>query len=195
VHKAKCSSSRGHISLIFIVRFCALNFPVLRSARRDSTLRAKMDLRSILTYLSIKDMNAREIYTDMNDTLGADCIGYSTITKYLREKNSWTRCMTGISSRKLNKKISMMKQFLGLLRNAPFCSLRQIGRRTLIPTRMVQYRLLASLEYRIRNIRWVLHSLIASQKQSRIEISQDLLQVLRLVNNHAWKYIVTLDEA
>jgi hypothetical protein len=31
-------------------------------------------------------MNAREIYADMNDTLGADCIGYSTVTKYLREK-------------------------------------------------------------------------------------------------------------
>jgi hypothetical protein len=45
-----------------------------------------MDLRSIVTYLSIKDMNARELGTDMNDTLGADCIGYSTITEYLRKK-------------------------------------------------------------------------------------------------------------
>jgi hypothetical protein len=34
----------------------------------------------------MKDMNAREIYADMNDTLGADYIGYSTTTKYLREK-------------------------------------------------------------------------------------------------------------
>jgi hypothetical protein len=31
-------------------------------------------------------MNAREICADMNDTLGANCIGYSTVTKYLREK-------------------------------------------------------------------------------------------------------------
>jgi hypothetical protein len=36
----------------------------------------------------MKDMNAREIYADMNDTLGADCIDYSTVTKYLREKVS-----------------------------------------------------------------------------------------------------------
>jgi hypothetical protein len=34
-----------------------------------------MDLRSIVTYLSMKDMNAKEIYADMNDILGADCIG------------------------------------------------------------------------------------------------------------------------
>jgi hypothetical protein len=50
-------------------------------------LRAKMDLRSILTYLSMKDMNAKEIYADMNDILQADCIGHSTITKELREKS------------------------------------------------------------------------------------------------------------
>jgi hypothetical protein len=35
----------------------------------------------------MKDMNARDIDADMNDTLGADCIAYSTVTKYLKEKN------------------------------------------------------------------------------------------------------------
>jgi hypothetical protein len=29
-----------------------------------------MDFRSIVTYLSMKELNAREIYTDMNDTKG-----------------------------------------------------------------------------------------------------------------------------
>jgi hypothetical protein len=33
-------------------------------------------------------MNAREIHADMNDTLGADCIGHPIITKYLKEKIS-----------------------------------------------------------------------------------------------------------
>jgi hypothetical protein len=40
----------------------------------------------------MKDMNAREIYVDMNNTLGADCIGYSTITKHLRE-NRFSKSM------------------------------------------------------------------------------------------------------
>jgi hypothetical protein len=30
-------------------------------------------------------MYVREIYADMNGTLGADCIGYSTVAKYLRK--------------------------------------------------------------------------------------------------------------
>jgi hypothetical protein len=85
-YKAKYSFSLRHISVIFLGRFCALNFPVLRSTHGDCTSRVKMDLCSIVTYLSMKDMNARGIYADMNDTLGADCMGYSTVTKYLREK-------------------------------------------------------------------------------------------------------------
>jgi hypothetical protein len=36
----------------------------------------------------MKDMNAKKISADMNDTLGADCIGHSTVTKYLRKKVS-----------------------------------------------------------------------------------------------------------
>jgi hypothetical protein len=34
----------------------------------------------------MKDVNAREIYADMSDTGGANCIGYSTVAKCLREK-------------------------------------------------------------------------------------------------------------
>jgi hypothetical protein len=119
-HEAKYSFSLRRVFLIFVGRSCALHFSVLRSTHRDCTLRAKMDLRSIVTYLSMKDMNTREIYADMNDTLGADCIDYSTVTRYLRENVSRSRCLTQISSRKLKRKISVMKHLLGLLRNSPF---------------------------------------------------------------------------
>jgi hypothetical protein len=75
-YKIKYSFSVRQISLIFFVKFCPLNFPVLRSSHRDCTSRGKVNLRSIVTYLAMKEMNAREMYTDMNDILGADCTGY-----------------------------------------------------------------------------------------------------------------------
>jgi hypothetical protein len=71
-YKAKYSFSLGQISLIFLGRFCALNFSVLRLTHWDCTLRTNMDLRPIVTYLLIKDMNAGEFSANMNDTLGAD---------------------------------------------------------------------------------------------------------------------------
>jgi hypothetical protein len=114
-YKAKYSFSLRQISLIFIVRFCALNFSVLRSTHRGCTLRAKMDLRSIVTYLSMKDMNAREIYALLEQTVLA-----AQLSRNISEKKvSRSRRLTRISSRKV-KRISSMKQFLGLLRNAPF---------------------------------------------------------------------------
>jgi hypothetical protein len=35
----------------------------------------------------MKDVNARDFYAGMSDTLGVDCIGYSTVRKYLREES------------------------------------------------------------------------------------------------------------
>jgi hypothetical protein len=60
---------------------------------------------------------------------------------------------------------------------------------------MVWYHLVNSLGYRIRNNPWASHSLSSSQNQTRVEISQNFLQVLWLAKHHAWKYIVALDEA
>jgi hypothetical protein len=74
-------------------------------------------------------------------------------------------------------------------------SLRQIAKRILIPMSTIRYHLVNSLRHRISNIRWVPRPLSSNQKQARVEMSQDLLQVLRLAKHHAWKYIVTLDEA
>jgi hypothetical protein len=74
-------------------------------------------------------------------------------------------------------------------------SLRQIAKRILIPMSMARYHLVNSLGFRIRSIRWVPRSLSSSQKHTPVEMSRDLLQVLRLAKYHAWKYILTLDEA
>jgi hypothetical protein len=59
----------------------------------------------------------------------------------------------------------------------------------------VQYHLVNSMGYQIRNIRSVPHSLSSSHKQARDEISQDHLQVLSPAKHPAWKDIVTLGEA
>jgi hypothetical protein len=61
----------------------------------------------------MKDMNARKICPDTNNTLGADCIGYSTVTKYLME-NRFSKLMLDTDFEpKIKEKISLIKQFLG----------------------------------------------------------------------------------
>jgi hypothetical protein len=151
-----------------------------------------MDLRSIATYLSMKDIKAREIYADMNDTLGTDCIGYSTVTKYRREKVSRSRCLTRISSQKL-KRSFINEAILGAPEECPFHSLHQIAKRILIQMSTVQS---SGQFFAVSNRKHSMGSPLAltEPKQVRAETSQDLLQVLRLAKHHAWRYIVTLDE-
>jgi hypothetical protein len=64
----------------------------------------------------------------------------------------------------------------------------------LIPMNTGQYPLVNSLRYQIKNIRWDPHSLSSIQNQARVEMSHDLIQVLRSAKHYAWTYIITLDE-
>jgi hypothetical protein len=76
---------------------------------------------------------------------------------------------------KIKGEIFIDEVILGVVRECPFSSPRQIAKRILIPMSTVQYNLVNSLGHRIRNIRWVSHSLSSSQKQALVEMSQDLL--------------------
>jgi hypothetical protein len=146
-----------------------------------------MGLRSIVIYLSMKDMNVRETYADMNGTLGADRIGYSTVVKFLREKTFSKSMRDRDFDPKIKEEQFIDEAILGALDECLFSSLRQITKRILIQVSMVRYHLVSSLGYRIRNIRWVPHSLSSNQKRARVKMCQDLLQVLRLAKHHAWK--------
>jgi hypothetical protein len=143
----------------------------------------------------MKHMNAREICADMNDTLGADCIGHSIVTKYFREKCFSKSMFDADNKSKIEDENFIDGASLGALEKCPFSSLRRIPKRILIPMSIARDHLANSLGYQIKNIRWVPHSLSSSQKQALVEMSQDLLQVLRLAKHHAWKYFATLDEA
>jgi hypothetical protein len=131
----------------------------------------------------MNDMSAREIYADMSDTLGIDCTGYSTAAKYLREKLFSKSMLDTDFEPKIDEENFINETILGALEECPFSSLNQIVKRILIPMGTVRYHLVNSLTYQIRNIRWVLHLPSSSQKQVGVEMSQDVLQVLRLAND------------
>jgi hypothetical protein len=81
----------------------------------------------------MNDMDAREICADINDTLGADHISYSTVTKYAREK-SFSKSMPDPDFEpQIEEENFTDEAILGALEECPFSSLRQIAKRILIP--------------------------------------------------------------
>jgi hypothetical protein len=112
-----------------------------------------MGIRSFVTYFSMKDMNARETYAHTNNTLGADCIGYSTVTKYLKEKSFSKSMLDRDFDPKIEEENFIDETIFAVIEKYPFSSLRQIAKRILIPMSTVRYHLVNSLGYRTRNSR------------------------------------------
>jgi hypothetical protein len=111
-----------------------------------------MDVRSIVIDRSIKEMNTREIYAYMKDTLGANCIGCSTVTKYLREKSFSKSVLDTDFGPKIEEENFMDETIVEALEECLFSSLRQIAKTILIPMSTIRFLLANSLGYRIRNI-------------------------------------------
>jgi hypothetical protein len=109
-----------------------------------------MGFRPIDAYLSMKDMSAREIYADMNDTLRADCIGYPTVTKSLKEHGISKWMLDTDFGPKIEEENFIDEIILAVLEEWPFSSLHQIAKRMLIPMNRVRYDLINSLGYRSR---------------------------------------------
>jgi hypothetical protein len=45
-----------------------------------------MEQRSVCLFLALKGLSARAIHDELTAVLGCDAIGYSTVTKYVRQK-------------------------------------------------------------------------------------------------------------
>ena len=92
-----------------------------------------IDLKSVVLYLHKKGLKAKAIHKDIEDTLGPNTIGYSTIREYIRSE-SFSSNNEGIEN---EEKIFNDKQNQILVENAlkisPFSSVREIAKMTSIP--------------------------------------------------------------
>jgi histone-lysine N-methyltransferase SETMAR len=154
-----------------------------------------MALKPIVQYLSLKGLNATEIHADMEATLGRNVIGYSTITLYLRET---LFCSSNQDEPSSDIPIGLDESDLAILSSLdenPFASVRQLSRLTHLPRMTVYNRLTQTLGFTARHLRWVPHILSGIQKETRVELSKQLLKVLEVQEDRAWHDIITLDES
>jgi hypothetical protein len=85
----------------------------------------------------MKDMNARDFYANMNDTLGSDYICYSTVTKYFREKSFPKPILDTDFKPKIEAEHFIDKAILGAIEECPFSLLRQIAKGILFVMSMI----------------------------------------------------------
>ena len=143
----------------------------------------------------MKGMSAKDIHNDMKGTLGGNCISYSTVCKYLREKsfNSASSMNNNISN--LNNDQNIDIRILEVLDKEPYASIRQIAKITGIPNTTVYRHLIEILGYQNKLLKWVPHILTVEIKKQRVDKSMQLLKILQSAKHRSFKYFVTGDES
>jgi hypothetical protein len=156
-----------------------------------------MDQKPIVLSLRMKGMALDAIHDDLVHTLGKDAVAYSTVTKYARSAQfSGGKEATPPEAPDVERS-PVDGAILTALTELPFSSVRELSRRICLPRSTVhQYRhLMQSLRFTVQHLRWFPHFLMAKQKQIRVQMAIELLQVLSVQRTPQWHDIVILDES
>jgi hypothetical protein len=137
------------------------------------------------------------IQDDLVRMFGKDAVAYSTVTKYARSAQFSGRKEATPPEAPDVEGSPVDKAILTALAGFPFpfSSVRKVSRTICLPRSTVHWHLTQSLRFTVGNLRWVRHFLTAEQKQIRVQMSIELLQVLSVQSTRQWHDIITLDES
>jgi hypothetical protein len=142
----------------------------------------------------MKGMALDAIHDDLVRTLKKDAVAYSTVTKYARSTQFSVRKEVippeapDVERSSVGEAISTALAEFSFPFPVPFSSVHQLWRRICLPRSTVTVtvtvhphrhrHLTQSLPFTVRHLRWILHFLTAEQKQIRVKMAIELLQVL-----------------
>jgi hypothetical protein len=156
-----------------------------------------MDQKPIVFYLRMKGVVLDAIHDDLACTHWKDAVAYATVTKYARSAQFSGRKEAIPSEAPDVERSSVDEAILTALAEFPFSPVRELSRRIRLPRSTVHRHrhLMQSLRFTVRHLRWVPHFLTVEQKQIRVQMVIELLQVLSVQSTRQWHDIGTLDES
>jgi hypothetical protein len=138
------------------------------------------------------------IHDNLACTLGKDAVAYSAVTKYARSAQFCGRKEATPPEAPDVERSPVDEAILTALAEFPFpfSSVGELLRRICLPRSTVprHRHLTQSLRFTVRHLQWVPHFLTAEQKQIRIQIAIELLQVLSVQSTRQWHDIVTFHD-
>jgi hypothetical protein len=151
-----------------------------------------MDQRSIFLFLALKGLSAPAVDNELTAVLGADAIAYSTVPKYLSQRQ-FTSILVALPEEPAT--IVVDQATLDPLEQYPLSSIQGLARFTGIPTTTVHRHLTQSYSSVVKHLRWVPRTLMPTQKTERVTLSIEFLRQPRSIEHHGWQFIITLDES
>jgi hypothetical protein len=147
----------------------------------------------------MKGMTLDAVHDDLVRTLEKDVVAYSAMTKYARSAQFSARKEATPLEAPDVERSPVDEAILTALIEFPFLfsSVRELSRRIYLPRSTVHphRNLTQSFRFTVRHLRCLLHFLTAEQKQIRVQMTSELLQVLWVQSTRQCYDIVTLDES
>ena len=151
------------------------------------------EFRPVIHYCFLREMNAKDIFAEMKSAYKGNTPGESTIYKWLKRFKEGRETLDDDprSGRPINNDEN--EAILRILEEQPFASSRYISGMLSIPKSTVCHKLVWQLNYRKLNFRWIPHELKQENKNKRVEMSKDILNILEGHESN-WCNITTGDE-
>lgn len=151
-------------------------------------------VKHLVIYWESKELTAIAIYQKCCKNFGENAVAYSTITDWCRK----IKRGENILQRKIGSGISqdnyVDQKILLELEQMPFHSVRSLSTVLKIPKSTI-FDHLHKMGFIVKHLRFVPHILSPSQKVQRMNLSKQLLQVIKQARHQSWKYFLTGDES
>lgn len=151
------------------------------------------EFRSVIHYCFLRDMQPKDIYSEMKIAYKDSTPGISTIYKWFNRFKDGRDSLD--DDPRTGRPIDLQENtaILQILKDQPFASARYISDILTIPKSTVCHKLVWQLNYRKLNFQWIPHELSSDNKNKRVQISQEILEILE-GNERNWCNVATGDE-
>ena len=152
----------------------------------------KEELRTIVKFLWLKGLSNTSIAEEMINTIGDEALSLRTIGTWVKrfESGDFSVVDKIRSGRPEDNKLKSLVEIE--ITNDRHLSAREIARRLSCSPTTVTNILRIDLEMRKVNSKWIPHSLNSMQRESRVKLSQEILEILNTLEDT--DIVVTLDE-
>ena len=154
-----------------------------------------MQHKGLIRFFHENGKNASEIYDILKKRYPSTCPCYSSITYHIRMNRLQWKEDPRKKIRKKQPNYLVLNKIRKLIQREPWHTARSIEKETGIPKSTVHYHLTHFLGYRSVRTKYIPHVLTNDQKKKRVELSKQLLFMLRAEKKRNYMFIVTGDES
>jgi hypothetical protein len=156
---------------------------------------SRLEQRAVIRYLTLKNLPVADIATELQAVYGMDALKYSTVSKWRLRFLDGSESLFDLARSGRRPRSDLAAPLQQLLQQFPFISCTVVCHKLKIGKATCLRVLYDDLRLEKFNLRDIPHSLEDDQKRSRVDLSEELLEILQQDGQYNFQHILTGDES